>query len=175
MVERVHDCAANSQLFKMWLLIHFFLAMAVLRLSSVLLSLGVVVLVSACAVEPPRATTLPSSAVALLDVDWVAVSIADVPAVAQPLPHVRWISSERVTGTGGCNSFMAQAKVDHGAVQFQYMVPRGGACLALPEGGQEDRFFKVLESARVLRLVNGQLWLEDASTRVLARFDKSTR
>ena len=148
--------------------------MALLRLTSVLLSVGLALCLSACGIEPPRATTLPSSAAALLDVEWVVVSLAEVPAVTQPVPHVRWISAEQVTGSGGCNAFMAQAVVDHGAVQFQRMVPRGGACLAVPQGGQEDRFFKALEATRVLRLVNGQLWLEDASARVVARFAKST-
>jgi hypothetical protein len=44
--------------------------------------------------------------------------------------------------------------------------------LALPQGGQEDRFFKVLESARTVRLVDGLLVLEDAAGQPLARFAK---
>jgi heat shock protein HslJ len=42
----------------------------------------------------------------------------------------------------------------------------------MQQGGQEDRFFSALELARTVRLVNGQLVLEDAAGQPLARFAK---
>ncbi len=138
-------------------------------LAPVLLSLGL----SACVVPPPSADRLPVSGAELVDADWVATQIAGVPTVVEPAPRLRWSSAEQIAGSGGCNVFAGRAVVQQGALQIGRLAATGRMCLALPQGGQEDRFFKALESARTVRLVNGQLVLEDAAGQVLARFSNT--
>ena len=104
--------------------------------------------------------------------EWVANQIAGVSTVLAPVPRLRWASAEQITGSGGCNAFAGRAVVSQGALQVGNLAATGRLCVALPQGGQEDRFFAVLESARTVRLVDGQLVLEDAAGQILARFAK---
>lgn len=138
------------------------------RLASSLL----VLLVSACALPSPQQGGLPASGAALVGQEWVATQIAGVSTVLAPVPRLRWASAEQITGSGGCNAFAGRAVVNQGALQVGNLAATGRLCVALPQGGQEDRFFAVLESARTVRLVDGQLVLEDAAGQILARFAK---
>ena len=131
-----------------------------------------VLLLSACAVPSPQLTGLPTSGVALVGNEWVAVQIAGVAALAEPVPRLRWSSAEQISGSGGCNAFAGRAVVNQGALQVGRLAATGRLCVVLPQGGQEDRFFKVLESAHTVRLVDGQLVLQDAAGQTLARFAK---
>lgn len=125
---------------------------------------------SGCVVTPPQPDRLPASGAELVDVDWVVAQITGVPSVVEPVPRLRWSSAEQIAGSGGCNVFAGRAVVRQGVVQIGRLAATGRMCLALPQGGQEDRFFKALESARTVRLVNGQLHLEDEAGQLLARF-----
>ena len=91
---------------------------------------------------------------------------------AEPVPRLRWSSAEQISGSGGCNAFAGRAVVNQGALQVGRLAATGRLCVVLPQGGQEDRFFKVLESAHTVRLVDGQLVLQDAAGQTLARFAK---
>lgn len=131
-----------------------------------------VLLLSACVVPSPQLTGLPTSGAALVGNEWVAVQIAGVAALAEPVPRLRWSSAEQISGSGGCNAFAGRAVVNQGALQVGRLAATGRLCVVLPQGGQEDRFFKVLESAHTVRLVDGQLVLQDAAGQTLARFAK---
>lgn len=126
--------------------------------------------VSACVVSPPQPDRVPASGADLVDAEWVATQITGVPVVVEPMPRLRWSSAEQIVGSGGCNAFAGRAVVRQGALQIGRLAATGRLCMALPQGGQEDRFFKVLESARTVRLVNGQLHLEGHAGQLLARF-----
>ena len=104
--------------------------------------------------------------------DWVATQIAGVPALQEPLPRLRWAAAEQISGSGGCNTFAGTAVVSQGALRIGRLAATGRQCTAMQQGGQEDRFFSALELARTVRLVNGQLVLEDAAGQPLARFEK---
>lgn len=125
---------------------------------------------SACVVPPPQPDRVPASGADLVDAEWVATQITGVPAVVEPMPRLRWSSAEQIAGSGGCNVFAGRAVVRQGALQIGRLAATGRLCTALPQGGQEDRFFKALESARTVRLVNGLLHLEDEAGQLLARF-----
>ncbi len=146
--------------------------MALSFFSRALLPSLLALLVSACALPSPQSGGLPTSGAALVGDEWVATQIAGVPALVAPMPRLRWASAEQITGSGGCNAFAGRAVVSQGALQLGRLAATGRLCMALPQGGQEDRFFAVLESARTVRLVAGHLVLEDAAGQVLARFVK---
>jgi putative lipoprotein len=129
---------------------------------------------SACAVPTPSFRELPASGAVLVGNEWVASQIDGVTALAEPLPRLRWSSAEQISGTGGCNGFAGRAVVNQGTLQVGRLAATGRLCMALPQGGQEDRFFKVLESARMVRLIDGQLVLQDSSGQQLARFSKKS-
>lgn len=143
--------------------------MAFSRSSSLVLACGMALVLSACVV-PPATPPVPRPVVSgadLVGTEWVAVQIAGVEKVVEPAPRLRWTAAEQVAGSGGCNAFFGRAVVQQGALLIGPLGATGRMCLTLPEGGQEDRFFKALESARVLRQNTGELWLEDAAGRRL--------
>lgn len=146
--------------------------MALSFLLRVLLPSLLALLVSACAQPPLQSGGLPTSGATLVGDEWVATQIAGVAALVAPVPRLRWASAEQITGSGGCNAFAGRAVVSQGALQLGRLAATGRLCMALPQGGQEDRFFAILESARTVRLVAGHLVLEDAAGAVLARFAK---
>lgn len=146
--------------------------MALFLLRPRLAALGLAVFLSACAVAPSPSSGVPASAAALVDVEWVATQIAGVATLVEPVPRLRWSSAEQMSGSGGCNAFAGRAVVNQGVLHVGRLAATGRLCLALPQGGQEDRFFKVLESARSVRLVDGMLVFEDAAGQALARFAK---
>ena len=131
-----------------------------------------VLLLSACTVPPPPFAGLPASGAALVGSEWVATQIAGVPVLQEPLPRLRWAAAEQISGSGGCNTFAGTVVVSQGALRIGRLAATGRLCTALQQGGQEDRFFSALELARTVRLVNGQLVLEDAAGQPLARFAK---
>lgn len=145
--------------------------MAYSRISSLLLAGGIALALSACVVppaeQPPQVAT---SGAALVGKEWVAVQIAGVDKVTEPAPRLRWTAPEQVAGSGGCNNFFGRAVVQQGALLIGPLGATGRMCLALPQGGQEDRFFKALESARTVRQSGGELMLEDGAGQLLLRF-----
>lgn len=143
--------------------------MAFSRSFFLVLACGMALVLSAC-VLPPVTPAMPRPVVSgadLVGTEWVAVQIAGVDTVAEPAPRLRWTGAEQVAGSGGCNAFFGRAVVQQGALLIGPLGATGRMCLSLPEGGQEDRFFKALESARGLRQNAGELWLEDGVGRRL--------
>ena len=105
--------------------------------------------------------------------EWVASYIDGIATVTAPAPRLRWTAADQLAGNGGCNAFMGRAVVEQGALQLGPLAATGKMCMTAPKG-QEDRFFKALEAARHVKLQDGQLVLEDATGRVLARLVPGT-
>ena len=160
------------------------MAFAQLRLT--LTALSVTVVLGGCAVAPPNTgpaasptpvavPTVPAapSALALAGTEWTAFAIDGKAEVTNPKPKLRWLSADKVSGTGGCNGFTGPSvSASPGSLVLGPLASTGRACLSMP-GSQEDLFFKALESTRKARIERDQLVLLDESGKQLARFLKT--
>jgi len=150
-----------------------------LRFTLCFLLVGAVL--SACTVAPPRTsspTAPPSRAdqtpsapvtMALAGTEWTAFAIDGKPEVLSPKPKLRWLSADKVAGTGGCNGFAGPAVAGPDSLRLGPLASTGRACLSMP-GSQEDLFFKALELTRKARIERDQLVLMDETGKQLARF-----
>lgn len=167
--------------------------MARCHLNPVLPALLAAALLSACAVAPSntpssaaKGATTPSApqtppvapvppapvVLALAGTEWVAFAISGKAEVLAPKPRLRWLSADKVSGTGGCNGFAGPAVVGPDTLRLGPLASTGRACLSMP-GSQEDRYFKALEDTRKARLEGDQLVLMDESGKQLVRFLKA--
>lgn len=152
-----------------------------------LCSLLTIVLLTACAVAPSNTSTatpagmpanVPSSPAApatlvLAGTEWIAFAIDGKSEVLNPKPKLRWLSADKVAGTGGCNGFSGPSSVaGPGSLLLGPLASTGRACLSMP-GSQEDMFFKALESTRKAKIERDQLVLMDESGKQLARLLKT--
>lgn len=153
--------------------------MALKQHTIALCSLVLAALVSGCAapkpgsIAPPRGSgsaQMPASA-SLVGTEWVAFAIDRVPEVLAPKPKVRWVSTDRVAGTGGCNGFSGRSVAVGETLRIGPLDSTGRACLSMP-GSQEDLFFRAIELTRKARLERDQLILMDESGKELARLLK---
>src|SRR5258707_628319 len=87
---------------------------------------------------------------------WTAAAIEGVGASRGNWPQLRWLSADRVAGTGGCNAFVGSAEVGPGTLRFGKLAATGKLCMIEP-GGQEDKFFRALELTRQARRSGSQL------------------
>lgn len=139
-------------------------------------------LLSACAVPPPGKTpstppgatlgTPAAASLALAGTEWAAFAIGGVAEVKNPKPKLRWVSADKIAGTGGCNGFTGSSVLGSNSLRLGPLASTGRACLSMP-GSQEDLFFKALELTRQARLERDQLVLMDESGKQLARFLKT--
>ena len=131
-------------------------------------------LLSACAVPTPVAppTAVAPTPVSLAGTEWIAFAIDGVAEVANPKPKLRWVSADKLAGSGGCNGFTAPVVVAQSGLRLGALASTGRACLSMP-GSQEDLFFKVLELTRKARVERDQLVLTDEAGKQLARFLKT--
>ena len=155
--------------------------MAFPQLRLTLSALLVIALLSACAVAPystspalpstpvasPSAPTVPT-ALALVGTEWAAFAIGGKAEVANPKPKLRWLSADKIAGTGGCNGFTGPSVAGMDSLRLGPLASTGRACLSMP-GSQEDLFFKALELTRKARIERDQLVLMDESGKQLAR------
>lgn len=131
-------------------------------------------LLSACAVPTPVVppTAVAPTPVSLAGTEWIAFAIDGVAEVANPKPKLRWVSADKLAGTGGCNGFTAPVVVAQSGLRLGALASTGRACLSMP-GSQEDLFFKALELTRKARVERDQLVLTDEAGKQLARFLKT--
>ncbi len=147
---------------------------------SVLCTLLMAALLGACATGPKGTASTPAPAsspaapasLSLAGTEWVAFALNGVPEVSAPKPKLRWVSADKVTGTGGCNGFTGPSVMGPNSLSLGPLASTGRACLSMP-GSQEDLFFKALELTRKARLDRDQLVLMDESGKQLARFLKT--
>ena len=155
--------------------------MAFPQLRLTLSALVGIALLSACAVAPPstRSTSQPTSvaapsaatgptASALAGTEWTAFAIDGKAEVANPKPKLRWLSADKIAGTGGCNGFTGPSVVAQDSLRLGPLASTGRACLSMP-GSQEDLFFKAVELTRKARIEREQLVLMDEAGKQLAR------
>ena len=149
--------------------------------------LAVTALLGTCAVAPsgksPASSTstpvaAPSAPAApapltLAGTEWSAFAIDGKAEVVNPKPKLRWLSADKVAGTGGCNGFTGSSvSTTPGSLALGPLASTGRACLSMP-GSQEDMFFKALELTRKARIERDQLVLMDESGKQLARLLKT--
>lgn len=147
----------------------------------------VIALLGACAGAPNRpGASTPSSgqtsapvppaapaALALAGTEWAAFAIDGKAEVVNPKPKLRWVSADKVAGTGGCNGFTGPSvTASPGSLVLGPLASTGRACLSMP-GSQEDLFFKALELTRKARIERDQLVLMDENGKQLARLLKT--
>lgn len=145
----------------------------VLKMRGVVLgSLLLVAVLSGCAAVEPVPPAVPATSTELVGGEWVAFAIDGVDEVVVPKPKLRWTGPEQVSGTGGCNAFAGRVVVGPQGLRIGPLKAVGKPCLTLT-GGQEDRFFLVLEQTRNARLEQDQLVLVDATGKTLARLLKA--
>ncbi len=156
--------------------------MASQQLNLVLCSLLAAALLSACAVTPSSSKSSPGSpdpssapqtppapvTLALAGTEWAAFSIDGKPEVVNPKPKLRWLSADKVAGTGGCNGFTGPSVAGVDSLRLGPLASTGRVCLSMP-GSQEDLFFKALELTRKAKMDRDQLVLMDESGKQLAR------
>lgn len=147
--------------------------------------LPLMAVLSACSVAPSKPGAGPQSGLqtgasvaatssapvvlALAGTEWSAFAIDGKSEVVNPKPKLRWLSADKVTGTGGCNGFTGASVVGAGSLLLGPLASTGRACLSMP-GSQEDMFFKALELTRKAKIERDQLVLMDESGKQLARF-----
>lgn len=155
--------------------------MAFPQLRLALSALSVAALLSACAVAPPGTSPTSSpgpvaapsapiapTALTLAGTEWAAFAIDGKAEVANPKPKLRWLSGDKIAGTGGCNGFTGPSVATPDSLRLGPLASTGRACLSTP-GSQEDLFFKALELTRKARIERDQLVLMDESGKQLAR------
>ena len=141
-------------------------------------SLSVAALLGACAVAPPSTSpTSPSNPVAaptaptaltLAGTEWAAFAVDGKAEITNPKPKLRWLSADKIAGTGGCNGFSGPSVATPDSLRLGPLASTGRACLSMP-GSQEDLFFKAIELTRKARIDRDQLVLMDESGKQLAR------
>lgn len=163
--------------------------MAFPHLRLTLSTLAVAAALGGCAVAPPPGNTASSpsptapsappaapaapAALTLAGTEWVAFAVDGKAEVVNPKPKLRWISADKVTGTGGCNGFTGPSvSSGPGSLVLGPLASTGRACLSMP-GSQEDLFFKALELTRKARIERDQLVLTDENGKQLARLLKT--
>ncbi|APW43721.1 META domain-containing protein [Rhodoferax saidenbachensis] len=143
--------------------------------------LALAMVLAACAVPAPQpestASTPKASAAPVLTAQvlagsvWSAGFIDGVGAARGNWPQLRWVGTDRVAGSGGCNNFVGSAVLEQDSLRFGSLAATGKLCMTEP-GGQEDKFFMALELTRKARLEGTQLWLLDASGKPLVKLER---
>ena len=160
--------------------------MATRQLNLALCALLATALLSACGVAPSSSTTpsappvasrasqtpLAHVTLALAGTEWAAFAIDGKAEVVNPKPKLRWLTADKVAGTGGCNGFTGPSVAGLDSLRLGPLASTGRACLSMP-GSQEDLFFKALELTRKAKMDRDQLVLMDESGKQLARLLKT--
>ncbi len=105
---------------------------------------------------------------------WRLVDIEDVPLSRLPQgdvePYVVFQADEkRITGSGGCNRFLADYVVSGGRLHVSQLVSNITLCLA--NGGTETRFFEALSAVEAFVQQGNVLMLKGAEGQTLLRFE----
>ncbi|MBA2126539.1 META domain-containing protein [Hyphomicrobium methylovorum] len=101
-----------------------------------------------------------------LTAQWVAIEL-DGKAVDGPTLAY---TTDKVSGTGGCNRFNGPIAIEDDAVQIGPLVSTRMFCEGKSE--IESRYFAALEEARAFTLENGKLVLKGENGKVLLKFRK---
>jgi heat shock protein HslJ len=101
-----------------------------------------------------------------LTASWTAVELNGKPVDGLTLDY----TTDKVSGTGGCNRFNGPIAIEDDAIQIGPLVATKMMCEGKIE--IESQYFAALEAARSFALDNGRLLLKDDGGRVLLKFKK---
>jgi heat shock protein HslJ len=101
-----------------------------------------------------------------LTASWIAVELNGKPVEGLTLDY----TTDKVSGTGGCNRFNGPIIIEDDAVQIGPLVSTKMMCEGKAE--VESQYFTALEAARSFVLDNGMLVLKGDGGKVLAKFKK---
>ncbi|WP_233589948.1 META domain-containing protein [Acidovorax sp. FJL06] len=124
---------------------------------------------------PPQSATVDAG-VPLVLTYWRLVEM-EGEAVAPPgagavAPHLVLQADEaRVTGSGGCNRFLADYTLQGARLRFERLVSNIALCLQA--GGAEGRFFEALSAVQSFRQQGAQLVLRGSEGQTLLRFESA--
>jgi len=124
---------------------------------------------------PPQSATVDAG-VPLVLTYWRLVEM-EGEAVAPPgagavAPHLVLQADEaRVTGSGGCNRFLADYTLQGARLRFERLVSNIALCLQA--GGTEARFFEALSAVQSFRQQGAQLVLRGSEGQTLLRFESA--
>ena len=110
---------------------------------------------------------------ALFDTVWLAEDIGGGGVIDDARSTFSLAPDGKITGSGGCNRFFAQARVDGDRISIG---KAGATMMACPEAlmNQEQKFFAALEKAATYRFDgNGKLFLADAKGADVVRFARA--
>lgn len=108
---------------------------------------------SASSAEPPAATTPP-----ILDTAWTATDIGGAAIVPRTSPNLTIGDDLRAGGSGGCNSWFAQAMLDGRTLRFGGVTSTRKACGGAVDA-QEKAFFAALAASASWELSGDTLTL----------------
>jgi heat shock protein HslJ len=101
-----------------------------------------------------------------LTASWIAVELNGKPVEGLTLDY----TTDKVSGTGGCNRFNGPIIIEDDAVQIGPLVSTKMMCEGKAE--VESQYFAALEAARSFVLDNGMLVLKGDGGKVLVKFKK---
>ena len=127
---------------------------------------GQVVTGSASSAEP-----VPFAPPAILDSTWRAVSIGGALVLPRTTPTLAIGNDNRAGGSGGCNSWFAEAKLDQDAMHFGRITSTHRDC---PEaiGAQEQAFHEALSATATWRVAGDELTLFGMDGKALLTFHR---
>jgi heat shock protein HslJ len=115
--------------------------------------LGLVLIVTGCATA---GTSSPG--IRIEGVDWRAVTIAGQQPIPHQAPGLRLVGST-ITGSGGCNGFSGNARVENGRLVVDHLAMTAMACLDDRANERERQFIAILSSQPRIGTRDGRLVL----------------
>ncbi len=122
----------------------------------------------------PGETCQPSESwTGLTNSRWRPVRIGELNVTVADAQHEPWLvlepSSQRLTGSGGCNRFSGSYTAGRDTLRFGRIVATMMAC---PDMKTESAFLRALNDTRRYRVLGRTLELLDSGGRVLARLEE---
>lgn len=101
-----------------------------------------------------------------LTASWIAVELNGKTVEGPTLDY----TTDKVSGTGGCNRFNGQISIEDDAIQIGPIAATKMLCEGKSE--TEAQYFAALEAARSFVIDDGMLVIKDESGKVILKFKK---
>lgn len=125
---------------------------------------------SGCSSSGQPGSQAATTAPALAGTGWVAEEVVGRKVLAKLHTTLSFDSSDRVSGSGGCNRYGGPVEIKGDAIRFGPLVATRMAC-GSPTDDHEQRFFTALEAASRFGFTpEGKLVLYDAQGGQVATF-----
>lgn len=111
--------------------------------------------VTACAPQPSNSANVSKQ---LAGTEWLLQELAGTEVIGQPQNlTLRFTSTGRIRGQGGCNQFSAKSKISGDRLTVSPLIATRKACVDPKLQEQENRYFRALESAQRISLEDSEL------------------